>query len=132
MYDMMFSLCSHICHQNPQRSFHCWGYQVIVCARCTGIYLLIFFSLTVVWLPGLFCKLNIIEQKSKKRKLSEVQSAVLLAALLVFACLINYAGKMIEFADSNASRFIQGAFLGFALGMLYGVSLKIIFTRSST
>lgn len=28
-----------ICHQRPQRSFHLWGAQLPVCARCTGIYL---------------------------------------------------------------------------------------------
>lgn len=28
-----------ICHQQPQRSFHLWGAQLPVCARCAGIYL---------------------------------------------------------------------------------------------
>jgi len=27
------------CHQNPERSFLLFGYQLGVCARCTGIYL---------------------------------------------------------------------------------------------
>lgn len=30
---------SFICHQRPERSFHLWGAQLPVCARCTGIYL---------------------------------------------------------------------------------------------
>jgi hypothetical protein len=29
---------SIVCHQLPGRSFHLWGAQLPVCARCTGIY----------------------------------------------------------------------------------------------
>ncbi len=32
---------SLICHQRPARSFHLWGVQLPVCARCTGLYLLV-------------------------------------------------------------------------------------------
>jgi uncharacterized membrane protein len=28
-----------ICHQQSPRSFHAWGIQLPVCARCTGLYL---------------------------------------------------------------------------------------------
>ena len=30
---------SLVCHQRPERSFHLFGVQMPVCARCTGIYL---------------------------------------------------------------------------------------------
>jgi uncharacterized membrane protein len=30
---------SIVCHQLPARSFHLWGAQMPVCARCTGLYL---------------------------------------------------------------------------------------------
>lgn len=29
---------SVLCHQRPERSFHLWGAQLPVCARCAGIY----------------------------------------------------------------------------------------------
>jgi hypothetical protein len=34
----VYTIGSLICHQLPQRSFHLWGAQLPVCARCTGIY----------------------------------------------------------------------------------------------
>jgi len=34
-----YSIGSLLCHQLPERSFHLWGAQMPVCARCTGIYL---------------------------------------------------------------------------------------------
>ena len=30
---------SFVCHQNPDRSFHILDQSMVVCARCTGIYL---------------------------------------------------------------------------------------------
>ncbi len=35
----VFLTGSLLCHQRPERSFHWWGAQVPVCARCFGIYL---------------------------------------------------------------------------------------------
>jgi hypothetical protein len=36
---VVYLLGSLVCHQRPERSFHPWGIQVPVCARCEGIYL---------------------------------------------------------------------------------------------
>ena len=35
----VYATGSVICHQLPERSFHLWGAQMPVCARCAGIYL---------------------------------------------------------------------------------------------
>jgi uncharacterized membrane protein len=34
----VYATGSLVCHQLPQRSFHLWGHQLPVCARCTGLY----------------------------------------------------------------------------------------------
>ena len=34
----VYVLGSLICHQRSERSFHVWGVQLPVCARCIGIY----------------------------------------------------------------------------------------------
>ena len=34
----VYRIGSHICHQRPERSFHLFGAQLAVCARCIGIY----------------------------------------------------------------------------------------------
>jgi hypothetical protein len=34
----VYLIGSLLCHQLPERSFHLWGAQMPVCARCTGIY----------------------------------------------------------------------------------------------
>jgi uncharacterized membrane protein len=34
----VYAIGSAVCHQLPERSFHLWGAQLPVCARCTGIY----------------------------------------------------------------------------------------------
>src|SRR5262249_39380666 len=36
---LVYAIGSIVCHQLPGRSFHLWGRQLPVCARCTGIYL---------------------------------------------------------------------------------------------
>ena len=35
---LAYTVGAMICHQLPERSFHLWGVQLPVCARCTGIY----------------------------------------------------------------------------------------------
>jgi uncharacterized membrane protein len=35
----VYAIGAVVCHQLPERSFHLWGSQLPVCARCTGIYL---------------------------------------------------------------------------------------------
>jgi uncharacterized membrane protein len=34
----IYQMGSLVCHQLSERSFHVWGAQLPVCARCTGLY----------------------------------------------------------------------------------------------
>jgi len=34
----IYAVGAAVCHQLPERSFHLWGRQLPVCARCAGIY----------------------------------------------------------------------------------------------
>src|SRR5262249_50728026 len=35
---VVYEVGSLVCHQLSNRSFHAWGAQMPVCARCTGLY----------------------------------------------------------------------------------------------
>src|SRR4051794_28863893 len=35
---LIYAAGSIVCHQRPDRSFHIYGHQLAVCARCTGLY----------------------------------------------------------------------------------------------
>jgi uncharacterized membrane protein len=52
----VYAAASLVCHQQPERSFHAWGAQLPVCARCAGIYagaaVVALAFLTGVWTPG--------------------------------------------------------------------------------
>jgi uncharacterized membrane protein len=50
---VIYAVCSVICHQIPERSFHLAGFQIPVCARCLGIYAGAAFGACAVVLGGL-------------------------------------------------------------------------------
>jgi uncharacterized membrane protein len=54
-YPLLNSIYSKFCHQDPSRSFYINGNKLLVCARCTGIYL---GALSVLFL-SLFINLKI-------------------------------------------------------------------------
>jgi len=39
LYFLLKLFYTPVCHQNPEKSFVCNGFQLLVCARCLGIYL---------------------------------------------------------------------------------------------
>ena len=47
-----YSLGSLVCHQRPERSFHLFGAQLPVCARCTGLYVSGALGVVFAWWRG--------------------------------------------------------------------------------
>lgn len=54
LYDYLFNLVGHLCHQKPERSFFFRDYQFPFYARCTGIILGFILGLIVVHLTTFF------------------------------------------------------------------------------
>jgi len=107
-YSFLYYIYSFVCHQDPARSFHLWGYKLGVCSRCTGIYsgALFFILAFPFWKPKLNAR-NVI---------------ILFVPLLV--------GKLMEKItgfSTNVERFISGFPFGIVVGMgfLYGLEALI-------
>ncbi len=111
MYESVMKLFSHICHQNPERSFIISGYQFPLCARCSGIYFFMLLGIVISIL--LLKKINIV-----------------LPILIIISISLNFI-TFVDGFDSNFMRLILGSILGFNIGMLYGVSIKILLKRGS-
>ena len=97
-----YLIFSPFCHQISSRSFHLFGVQLAVCARCTGIYLglllgIIFF---IIFSPKI--------------------SQLALVPILVMAGdgLVNWLGLV---SSPSWLRFIFGLGFGFVGGWLLGI-----------
>ena len=65
IYDSIFNISGHLCHQKPERSFFIKNYQFPFCARCTGIIIGViiavifsqvilinnFYLMIILWIP---------------------------------------------------------------------------------
>jgi uncharacterized membrane protein len=100
---LLYGVGGVVCHQLPERSFHVWGAQLPVCARCTGIYLgaaLAAFSVAVR------------PQIGRWRLVDRVRTLLLVAILPTIVTLV-YEWITGE-TPSNAVRAAAGAPLGAA------------------
>jgi len=100
----LYRIYSQVCHQDPSRSFHLFGYKLGVCSRCTGIYAgaLLFVLISFRFRPSL-----------------GPVSILLLVSPLILG---KFLEKIMGFS-SNWERFFTGLWPGFLLGMglLYGL-----------
>jgi uncharacterized membrane protein len=95
-----YAIGAVVCHQLPWRSFHLWGAQLPVCARCTGIYVAsAVVAAAAPWLPPA-------RQPAARRLL--IASIVPTAATLLFEWV---SGTV----PSNVTRAVAGAPIGAAV-----------------
>jgi uncharacterized membrane protein len=104
----MYAVGSMVCHQRPERSFHVWGAQLPVCARCTGIY--VGAAVFVVARAVQTSADRVGESLARRRRLA------LVAAIPTIATLVYEwtTGDM----PSNATRFAAGLPLGAVVSWL--------------
>ena len=94
------------CHQMPERSFFCKGYQLPVCARCTGVIIGYIISLITFKIisPNLF--------------------------VIVLCCLIMFIDWFIQFIkiklSNNIRRFVTGIVGGYGVFSCYIFLIKLI------
>jgi uncharacterized membrane protein len=101
----VYGIGSLVCHQLPDRSFHLWGAQLPVCARCAGIYAAAALSAPLAL--------------RRARGASDVRAnrARLLAAVMPSAATLVYEW-MTGAAPANWIRFAAGVPLGGAVAWL--------------
>lgn len=107
IYGAVFNIGGYLCHQLPDRSFNYSGYQFFLCARCSGIYFLIFVSM-LFSIQG------------------NISYRVLFFSLLC-SLGINFFLHGPGFFDTNFSRFILGSLIGLSCGLIIKKSVKGIF-----
>ncbi len=103
------------CHQKYERSFHFFGCQFFVCARCTGIAVGQFLAL-----------LSVAYYKNASLSLLFIWAAVSVSALAV-----DGLGQLWGYwVSTNLRRFVTGLFSGFCfVAFIVGFIIRIFFNR---
>lgn len=98
-----------VCHQLPQRSFHMGGYQLPLCARCSGMYLAIGVSL-------MFLLIRKRQNANKPPSLFEGGLIVLGMLPLMIDGVSSYLGWR---ETNNLLRYISGAMFAYMLPLMF-------------
>jgi uncharacterized membrane protein len=98
----LYQAFSHVCHQQPERSFFIAGQPLAVCARCTGLYA--GFALTTLLYP-LFASL-------RRTSPPERKWLFIAAAPLAIDFGLGFLGI---WENTHWSRFVTAALFGFVV-----------------
>jgi uncharacterized membrane protein len=107
----IYAAGSIVCHQLPDRSFHLWGVQMPVCARCTGIYVGGAAAAIVVYVVSAFRRTQV--RLKPDTTYQRARIALLVAALPTAATLL-YEWTTGQ-TPANAIRALAGFPLGAAV-----------------
>lgn len=101
LYETLFFLCGRLgCHQMPNRSFYIKGYQLPLCARCTGV--VIGYALGLIL--GIF-----------------IAPPMWLAGVLLLPMAIDWGLQTgLKKESTNGRRFIVGLFGGVGIIIFFG------------
>lgn len=104
---------SLLCHQRPERSFHPWGVQAPVCARCEGIYLAAPFAIS-----GVFA--------AWRRGARALRSRWMWQRLIVSACIPTILTLVWEWTTGEMPSGIVRAIAGAALGTAIAATVAAV------
>ena len=110
----IYAAGSLICHQRPERSFHLFGTQLPVCARCMGIYAGA--SVAAVLVMSRRLTSHVSRRDTRSLETSHVRLLLLVCALPTAATLL-YEWTTGQ-APDNWTRAVSGAPLGAAVAWI--------------
>lgn len=93
---------SPVCHQIPEKTFELFGTHLLVCARCTGIYLGAFVMIAI----------TLLKKQSQSPTDLDLKWFVISSALLLIDVLASTAGI---YSYSKLLAFGSGLFFGFVV-----------------
>jgi uncharacterized membrane protein len=106
---MLYASSSRICHQRPERSFSIAGFQMPVCARCSGLYVSAAAGTLLAW--------------PRRRRTARMPRGLLFAAALPTA--ITFTLEVIGVMRfSNVLRTLAALPLGACAGWLFVQMLR--------
>lgn len=110
---VVYVLGSFICHQRPERSFHPWGIQSPVCARCEGIYLAAPFASAFVL-------------AASRRRARALWSRRLWQRIILLACLPTILTLVWEWTTGGITPGIVRAVAGGVLGAAVAATVAAV------
>lgn len=98
----LYAFFAPVCHQRPERSFHCFGFQLAACHRCVGLYI------------GFVAGLLALPYLHRLRAFLLARSRVILlffAPLVIDVALFKWNVPMSRFATGLVAAFPVGLFV---------------------
>ena len=104
-----------ICHQMPEHSFHPGGHQLPLCARCTGTYIGVIVSMTML-------------VASRRLRAGEMVDRWMIVTLVAFIGIMGIDGinSYLTFFDNLPHLYTPRNWLRAATGSLNGIALTMI------